>query len=218
MLTPVATRVLPVALLLLAGLACSADSKLADNATVGAPDTGLPGTNTTTDSGLSTTTNQPVFFAVDGILTVTNDDVDLGQSTVSMDYRNAAGDSIDCTEVRTLSTATLLVNDDPDLPLFGWWDVTFEASVDCPYGPDALTLGIGAWDNELDAAAAAKNLIGSELYTLYARQSPTSPVFSFGAAGTSEQFNGTTPPATEAPLPDGVYQLRTLFLLTVDPP
>lgn len=199
-----------------AAVGCSADGyqKLAS-----ARDSGTTTTAAGTPSGTGSTTpttNVPTHFELSGDVEVQNELIDPAASVIDIDYRNADGDSV-CTDIaRPITAATPVVNNDADLPLYGWWSIDLEPSASCPYGPDNLLLGIGAWDPQLDAAAAAQNLVGTDLYALYARLNISDPVWVFGASGTSEQFNGTTPPVTSAPLPDGTYQLRSLFLLPAE--
>ena len=50
------------------------------------------------------------------------------------------------------------------------------------------------------------------MYGAYLRVA-TDEVWLFGVAGTAEQFAGTGTIADSAPLPDGTYTLRSLYLL-----
>jgi hypothetical protein len=54
----------------------------------------------------------------------------------------------------------------------------------------------------------------STLYGLYIQYgAEDAPIWVFGVAGTAENFSGIDEPAAAAPLPDGSYDIETLYLL-----
>ncbi len=205
-------RAHPAVLFALALAGCAAGNALDAPGSGYAPYGGDSGVVTGTPTGTTSPANVPELFALAGALEVVGEQVDVYASAVTLDYRNGAGDTV-CSGVRPILSATAEVNDDPDLPLYGWWTLSFDASPCGEEEPAALNVGIGAWDAQLDGPAAAQNLDGSALYALYARRGATDPVWVFGATGTAEQFNGYAGPVTGPPLPDGRYELRTLYLL-----
>lgn len=194
-------------------IGCSADLKYGGSYTP----TGAYGTSTGSYTGTATGTthgsNQAAYYALLGSIALVGEQVDLAMSTVEVDYRNVDGEPI-CSGIRPLVDATSEVNPDMSVPLFGLWSLSLDVSPCGDFGPDTLEIGIGAWDAELTPAAESENLVGEQLYGLYLG---TAPTVVFGATGTSEQFAGVTPPVDAAPLPDGVYQLRTLYLLPLAP-
>lgn len=107
-----------------------------------------------------------------------------------------------------------------DLALLAWWDLTLSEGAspcDQPLPASAVGLGLGPMDARLypalenagyqDPAAA-----GASLYSAYLRVG-AGDVWVFGVAGTAEQYAGTAPVVDAGPLPDGVYTLRSLYLL-----
>ena len=194
-------------------LGCSADYAVKASTATPTPSGTASGTAAGTDTGTTQSTNQPAYFALLGSIAVVGEQVDPLMSTLEVDYRNEDGDPI-CSGIRPVLEASATVNPDPAVPLFGLWSLTLDVSPCGVFGPDAIAVGIGAWDGELTPAAEAENLEGAELYGLYLG---TEPTVVFGATGTSEQFAGSVPPVPAAPLPDGVYQLRTLYLLPLQP-
>ncbi len=203
--------------LAIASALCLVGCSLAELSQDGAPSnytTVGSGTATTaTDTGFTYTANSPEFYSFEGSLEVVNGDIDLALSALEVGYRNEAGEPL-CSGIREVLTAVQAVPSDPDLPLYAWWDLELGVSPCGDHGQDSFSIGIGAWDPQLDAAASAQYLVGADLYSLYIQPNAVD-TFVFGVSGTSEQFLGTTPPATAAPLPDGTYQLRTLYLLPV---
>ena len=137
-------------------------------------------------------------------------------STVDLSFVSETQTTL-CSETLQVVTGTAEVLNDATVPVYGWWSIITDPSTcgtDLPLG---LKIGIGAWDPQLEPAAIAANLYGGSLYGLYTQADPTDPVFVYGAAGTSAQFSGNEPPVSYGPLPDGTYQLRSLYLLPLTP-
>ena len=199
----------------MASTGCSSDLSSLESADAYVEQSAGAGKDSGYDTGGGAPTVAPQFYGVSGTFELTADEIDPILSTFDMGWFDIIGDPI-CDGPRGLLTATATVLDDTDVPAFGWWALTLDMSSCGSFGPDALELGIGAWDPQLAPAAEAAGLNGAGLYTTYLRHQG-GPVFAFGVAGTAELFNEVTLPQTEGPLPDGAYQVRALHLLPMPP-
>lgn len=122
-----------------------------------------------------------------------------------------------------LITAAVAADAPADVPAYGWWELTLaEGAAPCstPLPTNDLRLGIGAMDTRLypglDAQGATDPAAyAATLYGAYVEASADAPVWVFGVAGTDDQFAGVASDVTVAPLPDGSYAIRSLFLLPI---
>jgi len=196
---------IPVVFLLasLAG-ACSS-AGLGDAASAGS-DAATP---TATDTGTWVTPPGPEVsgYALSGRLlldTAKGDQADLELATYGDDGAELCREPL---------LAELLVAKPPaDEPILAWWEVSLDTRTSlCGVDSDLfLHLGIGAWDERLDAALAQQGLDGATAFGVYLQQDDTGPVWVIGVAGTAPQLAGDEVADALVPLADGTYDLASL--------
>ena len=177
-------------------------------------------TETATDAA---TSGQAAFFSVDGTLSVLNGDVEAANSLIKIGLWNANAEQLCAsttssdTSVSNVLGGTTLPTDDPALPLWSLWSLSLQLDL-CDTAPRTFDLGIGVYDPLLNPAVDSMGLSGENVYGLYLSMPNDDDTYVFGLAGTSDQFSGAVPPATEGPLPDGVYLLDGIHLIPVPNP
>ena len=213
------SRHIAVLSLLLAGCGGSSEGTRADN--------GPHNTDEDVSGMLDTSTpftedGHPTHYAIDGTVQTLTNEVDLVGSTLSLAFSNADGppeiENPLCVAEHAVTDA-LSVPMDPEIDLYGWWQITMDESADCTEfgGPSSFALGIGAYDPLLDPAAASAGIVGNSVYGMYVQVHPDSPILVLGVAGTADNLAGQVAPITAGPLPDGSYTLQSLYLLPLDP-
>lgn len=160
-------------------------------------------------------TLEPDHFSLDGTVVITDAAAITAASTFEIGFY--AESTPVCSVTLTPTAIDPATPTDDAVTLFGWWNLTLPATTDatCPWPlPSAVAVGIGTLDSRLLPAVDASGLSESStsLYGLYT-QYDAGPLYVYGVAGTSANFDGTATPASAAPLPDGTYELRTLHLL-----
>ena len=188
-------------------------------------DSGAVADYTSTYVDTSTPSSQTAgatHYAIQGTLQTADDDVDLASSVLTFEFNNPQSE-LDVTGPMCASNHTLLEAlpqaQDPESNLVAWWQLTLDQSEDCPdyVSPETFKLGIGPYDPLLDPAAASAGIDGQNVYGLYLQLDEDTPLLVFGVSGTSDNFSGLVAPSAEAPLPDGLYSLHTLYLLPLEP-
>lgn len=224
------------ALVLVAGCA---DYNLANDLdTAGSADS--PGFDSNRDSDDEAPAEPAQYWSLDGTLVVAGGALDVDASALYVDLwldgHSVCGalppSDTGSADTDTATDADVAVPTEPDVAfasvqeapsdvaLLAWWDLALtEGAVPCeqPLPASAVGLGLGPMDPRLypalenagfgDPAAA-----GATLYSAYLRVG-SGDVWVFGVAGTTEQFAGTGAVVDTAPLPDGTYELRSLYLL-----
>lgn len=197
------------------------------------------GIDTNRDSGDSAPPEPAQYWSLDGSLVVSGGVLDVAASTLYVDLwldGTSVCGATPASDTGVLDTAAdtdvVLVPTEPevafageqappsDLALLAWWDLTLsEGSAPCgqPLPASAVGLGLGPMDARLYPALENGGFsdpatAGASLYSAYLRVG-AGDVWVFGVAGTAEQFAGTGAVADSAPLPDGTYELRSLYLL-----
>lgn len=204
-------------LTLLTGLcACSSrDLSLSDVADTAA-NTTASGYTVTSSGSPYTTLSPAVWVSVDGLLEVSDGQIDTATSTLSLEYFDSEM-NVQCSEIRTISSAASGPAPDSDTSIFGWWFLELSTATCTSDLAEQLWFGLGAWDPLMAPAADADGLTGENLYGLYVQDNPLSPLVVFGVAGSAAQFAGNESPITEGTLPDNTYQMRSLYLLPTTP-
>lgn len=206
-----------VALACLAG--CGGSGVKSDDSSTATPPSDAdtaPDTDTAVEMG---TEPEPEFYALRGTLEVASGAVDAATASIQVELwaEDTEGLSSPCTVDMSVDSLTATGTTTLDVEMLGWWTLALSAPTvptDCPAEvlPDALQVGFGPYDPLLDPATAASGLAGTWLYGLYVLPAP-GDFFIVGVAGTSDQFDELVAPVTEPPLPDGIYELRTLHLI-----
>lgn len=153
-------------------------------------------------------------WGVGGTLDVLADTLVLESSALLLQARPDACDA----GATLLSAVPADVVDGDDVGLIRAWTVSVardpEASCN-PAGPRTFRLGVGPVDDALLPAAARRGLSVPTSNGLYL-QDGDGPLWLVGLVGTAAQLDGSGASVTAAPLPDGTYQLVTLFGVPVD--
>jgi hypothetical protein len=228
-----------IAWLCLAAAACGSS---ADDADLGqTPRDAVTDDREDTDTGVDEDDTgdaalEPTYWSLQGSVVVQDGLPRVEDGALRITFHDGAGspwspedsDVSGCTVVPTLAEAA----DDgliEDTALIAWWRIAAESSDEeaCPWevprpragDGDAeveLLLGLGSQDARLggfmDAAGLDPDL---PLYGAYILQPSARGdlLFSFGVGGTQAHFSGADTVVDGPPLPDGVYDLRTVALL-----
>ena len=135
---------------------------------------------------------------------------------------DAAGEAIASLQLTTLTTDGDVACDaplelqlagaelPPDEDLLAWWDVTIDADGSLCGAPASLftSIGIGAWDDRLDAALLQQGYDEALPFGLYLQASSDQPVWIVGLAATEAQLSGEQD--AQPPLTDGRYTIAFL--------
>jgi len=201
--------------------ACAAESDLL---TAPAQDTGFADADGATGGGDPVVPDAPVpdYIALSGLLSVV-EGVPTTTSTVTLTWR-AGADPIcaDLLEVVGVTTPAGPPN------ALAWWGLDLAAAADvgspegsCGYPvPAHLSLGFAPYDETLSPAADASGVAdqSAQLYALMLQyDGDAQEAFVFGVAGTADQFAGLGAAAATGPVPDGDYELESLYLLPLPP-
>ncbi|NCG18170.1 MAG: hypothetical protein GWP91_04050 [Rhodobacterales bacterium] len=216
-------RLLPCALVICTLIGCSSEaSRGQSDKNESAAST--KDTANFTESGTDVATSgQAAFFSVDGTLSILNGDVEAANSLINIGLWNANAEQLCAsttssdTSVSNVLGGTTLPTEDPALPLWSLWSLSLQLDL-CDTAPRTFDLGIGVYDPLLNPAVDSMGLSGENVYGLYLSMPNDDETYVFGLAGTSDQFSGAVPPATEGPLPDGVYLLDGIYLIPVPNP
>lgn len=199
--------------------ACSADLALGQEN--GSPADTASGT--TTDSGATTTATdsdetgtedlvEPGWFAVDATVTIAEGAPVAAPAAVTLTVVGTDTQTQLCE--LTLPSDALSPGTPPDASLWAWWTLPVLASDACAVLPDTVGLGLGPMVADLRAALGSSGLDGvaDSLYGAYVSPNGAGP-WAFGVGGTTTDFEGDD--AAAAPLPDGSYQITTLYLVAL---
>ncbi|MFT4623526.1 MAG: hypothetical protein ACI8PZ_002182, partial [Myxococcota bacterium] len=194
------------------GTACGADkSSRADTGSANASPGGGAGGTTSTDSSTGIGTGETAaWFAIEGTLELASGELtDDNDATLNVRFFEQDAPSLDlplCEAVYTI-TGVAAPAPDPDVDMFGWWNISLADPTDCTAQPlqTTLALGIGAYDPLLDPAVGRLGIDPATLNGLYAQLTPGGPLYVFGLAGTTEQYEGSTDAVSESPPADGQY-------------
>jgi hypothetical protein len=163
------------------------------------------------------------FWSLEATLHIENEAVVPSATTINVSYW--AQDQLLCTDSIVIDNDNDGLADvynvspseptDTTLDLFASWSLNFGPATNCSSElTSPLLLGIGSLDSQIIPSVISAGLTPDTLNGLYVQQDPTDPVlYVFGAIGTQAQFNGEANPLTNAPIPDGDYLIRTLYLL-----
>ncbi|HHO53418.1 MAG TPA: hypothetical protein ENK18_21745 [Deltaproteobacteria bacterium] len=212
---------LPLSLLL--ALSACAEADL--DAMGGAEPTGAP--FSPLDAGTYTNTPSPpatyapiTFWSLHGQATVIGEALD--PAALSLEIRLWTEDlTSPCSLPLPIDTKDLIELapfPETSANLIGWWSIDHGESTSADPGcagwpAGTLELGVGSYDPRLDPAMEARNWLDVDVYGLYLRTAPASPVYLVGVVGTLALFEGDEPTVSAAPLPDETYDLETLVVL-----
>jgi len=174
------------------------------------------------DTGASTASSPPEvvpsYYALHGTLSVARPDVVVDE--IELVFYDAS-EAVVCTYQFTPGEL-LEVEAPDDEPLLTWWELPLAEPVTtdqpCATVPDdwSLFVGVGDYDARLDPAIVAAELDGADAYGLYLQETPDDPVWIAGLVATEAQLEGRVMPDADN-LTDGVYTLRTLWLMPWTP-
>ena len=161
---------------------------------------------------------QADLMSLDGTVQIVDGELDIAAS--ELDLTLFDGSQILCTGAITLSTASSAPPADTTVEASSFWTVEADASdLDtslCPL-PDPFVFGLGAvpYDASLTPAAETSGFQDSftTAYGAVIELEAGGPAYLFGVMGTDAQFDGDAATDPAAPLQDGSYTLRTLYLL-----
>jgi len=197
-------------------LACSDENAIgsakdaSDSASGATEDTDESTTPTdSTDTGTAPTV-PPRWFAVEATLSIAGGVPVASPASVTLTVVGEDATTPIC-ELE-LPTDAGVAGTPPDPSLWAWWSFTVDDSDTCAVLPGSIGLGVGPMVADLRAVLGASGLdvAADSLYGAYASADGEGP-WAFGVAGTSADYAGDDVAA--APLPDGAYQLRPLYLL-----
>ena len=205
-------------LLLLTGIAGCASYDASKEASGAADSAASDATGTTpvdSDSGDSESDTavppDPAWFAMDATVTVVGGVAVSAPATALVTVVGADLETVLC-EVE-LDTAGVTPGPAAVGGVWLWWTLEVHP-VDraCAVLPTTVALGLGALLPDVRAQLGAVGLDGASgsLYGAYLTVDDTSPV-SFGVGGTTDGYGGVG--EASEPIPDGLYTLRTLFLV-----
>ena len=182
------------------------------------------------DTGAHDFQVEATWWSLSGSLTITDGVVGKSDAALTLAFSGEAdGNTVSvCDATPTLLAVTPSEPTDPDVEFAQWW--TVELTVPNPLGcvpssfaeesagPLSFGLGVGPVDPllgpALDAAGYPWDPWSGALHGLYLQTSPNDPLYVFGVTGTASQLSSTSPtPVEEGALPDGTYQLQSLYLI-----
>jgi hypothetical protein len=199
-------RLLPSAAVLLVVPLVAACASAAGDATASATDAAP---TMYTDTGTPPTEFGPeaTGYALSGRLLVSaakGDRADLEITTYGIDGAEL------CREPLAVALTPAAPPDDE--PLLAWWSVSLDTQASlCGVEEDLFaSIGIGAWDDRLQASLVQQGLDGATAFGLYLREADTTPVWVLGVAGTPSQLAGDDAADPLAPLADAAYDASFL--------
>ncbi len=196
---------------------CSASNDLAakaDSGTSGDEEVGTDGQ----DSGA---VRQPAWWLVNATLRVAAGQLSASGSELGIAILDSEGEPI-CEELfRVTSTSTEATQPEPTI--LTWWSIergegTGEcgALLDLEALPLVIQLGVGEMHPEMTAVAGQVSTLPetgtATLNAAYAKtDNSVEDTWVFGFAGDAEAWNGTSGPATIAPLTDGIWTIQGVY-------
>jgi hypothetical protein len=210
-------HVTPILLFTLLSTACS--SKSFDVMTGSSYDTGSEdgGVDATIDSGVQDTGLfvQPVWWRLSAGLLLQDGSPVPKDSTLLVELLTEDGESL-CVQELTIEVVEPI--EAPSELIMSWWGLTptplkqFCGVYDTPL-PDSLRIGVGSMHPEILAAIGAISAIEDPtlLNAAYATISDDGPLLVYGVAGTPEAYEGLGEVVVEAPIPDGLWNLKPVY-------
>ena len=210
-------HVTPILLFTLLSTGCS--SKSPDVMTGSSYDTGSEdgSVDATIDSGIQDTGIfvQPVWWRLSAGLLLQDGSPTLKDSILLVELLGD-GSELLCVQELTLEGVESL--EPPSELVMGWWELTpvlteqlcgvYETPL-----PDTIRIGIGAMHSEILAVIGSTDAVDdpTALNAAYASILDDGPLFVYGVAGTPEAYEGLGEVVVEAPIPDGIWQLKPIY-------
>ena len=170
---------------------------------------------------------EPVWFGLDGVLTVTKGALSDAQISVRI-FGQETGDGVLCEHAIPVTSFAALESSDPAW-VFHWAELALDTSpvVECPgvkRVPDQLRIGLGALYPDLEPGLADLGLqdAANSVYTAYAAlpepagEGLDGTVLAYGFAGTVQGRAGEGVAVVAAPVPDGEYVLTGWYVFQLD--
>ena len=177
-------------------------------------DTGFQPADTASDES-----PEPVWWSIDGQVPVqgANPVVEGASLTFSVyPAEGREGGNLCATQVPAVSVAA---EPAPEAAVYAWWllDLGIGDGACDALGvafPGSLHIGVGELDPNIVAVLgdAGYSDLEANLYGAYVSIEPDGELWVYGVAGTADNYGGEAP-SDALPIPDGVWEIRGIYLL-----